>query len=165
VELTPDIVGRSTGHSRYTDPWFDKDHDGDLASADAMLDIAPQSAISTIPPRSPPRSVPPPFDSTFAMPLPQSGVLTASPAPDVPEVARRRGGADTLMSASWFHDASDAAEWRAVAEERRAAKAGPVPRGGFPVWILAVLVAAMVMLGAAGTGVLTIAVSALVLLS
>lgn len=167
MELTPDIMGRSAGHSQFVDPWFDKDHDGDLASRYLAGGIEPpESAVATRPPRTPPRSVPPLFDSTFAMPRqPQSEVETRSPAP-MPEAALRRGNADTLLSAAWFHDASDAAEWRAVAEERRGAtQPAPAAPARIPMWIAGAVVASLVMLAAAGAGAVTIAVSALVFLT
>lgn len=126
----------------------------------------PPSIVATMPPRTVPRTLPPPFDSTFAW-MPPSRVETTSPAP-MPESALPRGGSDTLLSAPWFQDAADASEWRAVAEERRAVEspAAPDPASSpVPVWLVAAVVSAGVVLSATATGAVALVVSAVVLLT
>jgi hypothetical protein len=97
---------------------------------------------------------------------PQSEVETASPAEEI----QARGDKDTLLSAPWFHDASDAAEWRAVAEERRRATeppavvaSTPVPASRTGLWLAVGAAGAIAALALAGVGILALALSAVVL--
>ncbi|MEQ1564405.1 MAG: hypothetical protein ABMA64_02120 [Myxococcota bacterium] len=130
MDLTPDVVGNRSG-------WFVADRDGDWVRPD------PQAAPKT----------PTPSPTPWIAPTP----MNASPVPAVdqtfvshqvmPKEAQRRGAKDTLFSAQWFQNmpADEAAEWRAVLNERSAA-AAPAPRTPRP------MVLAMVLAALAGAG-------------